>query len=91
MVLSKLAAKCRACPFVDSCGNKEMEAYGFLPFPTQQETIIFLGNPKSETAAQTTIQVNMDTILNQSISTKLEIASEVAKIYANLGAAMERR
>ena len=41
MSLSKLAAKCRACPKVDTCDHKEMEAYGFLPLPTQQETIIF--------------------------------------------------
>lgn len=30
MSLSRLAAKCRACPFVDDCDHKEMEAYGLL-------------------------------------------------------------
>ena len=29
--LSKLAAGCRACPYVDTCGHKRMEAVGFLP------------------------------------------------------------
>ena len=28
---SKLAAGCRACPYVDTCGHKRMEAVGFLP------------------------------------------------------------
>lgn len=32
MGLSKLSAKCRACPFVDTCDHKEMEAHGFIPF-----------------------------------------------------------
>ena len=31
MGLSKLAAGCRACPYVDTCGHKRMEAVGFLP------------------------------------------------------------
>lgn len=33
MSLSKLAAKCQACPFVDTCDHKEMEALGFLALP----------------------------------------------------------
>ena len=33
MNLSRLTAKCRACPFVDTCNHKEMETYGFLPLP----------------------------------------------------------
>ena len=33
MGLSKLTAKCQACPFVDTCDNKEMEALGHLPLP----------------------------------------------------------
>lgn len=35
MSLSKLSAKCQACPFVDTCDNKKMEALGFLPLPSQ--------------------------------------------------------
>ena len=31
MGLSKLAAGCRACPYVETCGHKRMEAVGFLP------------------------------------------------------------
>lgn len=33
MGLSRLAAKCRACPDVDICDHKEMEAFGVLPLP----------------------------------------------------------
>lgn len=33
MGLSKLSARCQACPFVDTCNNKEMEALGYLPLP----------------------------------------------------------
>ena len=31
MGLSKLAAGCQSCPYVDTCGHKRMEAVGFLP------------------------------------------------------------
>lgn len=33
MGLSKLAAGCRVCPYVDTCDHKRMEAVGFLPEP----------------------------------------------------------
>lgn len=33
MGLSKLAAKCRECPFVDKCDKKRMEAHGYLEMP----------------------------------------------------------
>lgn len=33
MSLSKLSARCQACPFVGTCDNKEMEAPGYLPLP----------------------------------------------------------
>lgn len=37
MSLSKLAARCQGCPFMDACDHKQMEAYGFLlPVPSQQ-------------------------------------------------------
>lgn len=35
MGLSRLSAKCQACPFVDTCENKEMEALRFLPIPAE--------------------------------------------------------
>lgn len=33
MGLSRLAAKCRACPYVPTCDHKQMEAFGYLPLP----------------------------------------------------------
>lgn len=33
MGLSKLSAMCQACPLVDTCDHKEMEALGYLPLP----------------------------------------------------------
>ena len=33
MGLSRLAAKCMECPFVDKCDNKRMEALGYLETP----------------------------------------------------------
>lgn len=33
MGLSRLAEKCRACPFMDKCKNKRMEALAYLPEP----------------------------------------------------------
>lgn len=33
MDLSKLAAQCQACPCVDTCNHKRMEALGYLPLP----------------------------------------------------------
>lgn len=39
MGLSKLAAKCRACPYVSTCNHKQMEALGYLPLPEQRAEI----------------------------------------------------
>lgn len=40
MGLSKLAARCQACPFVFTCGHKRMEEVGFLipSVPMEQTT-----------------------------------------------------
>lgn len=40
MSLSKLSAKCQACPFVDTCGHKRMEEVGYLipSVPVEQPT-----------------------------------------------------
>lgn len=33
MALARLAKQCRECPFVETCGHKEMEALEYLPEP----------------------------------------------------------
>ena len=38
MGLSRLAAKCMECPFVDKCDNKRMEAVGYLEIPNLAST-----------------------------------------------------
>lgn len=89
MSLSRLATRCRTCPFVDTCDHKEMEAYGVLPLSTQQETIIFSGT--NETSGQVSESIDLNVIFEQGLSYRLETAREVARIYARLGAALEKR
>ena len=33
MGLSQLAPDCRVCPYLESCGHKQMLALGYLPLP----------------------------------------------------------
>jgi len=51
MGLSKLAAGCRACPYVDTCDHKRMEALGFLPEPP-----LSMSMSASQTAADSAAQ-----------------------------------
>lgn len=55
MSLSRLAAKCRACPKVDICDHKRMEALEALPMPVDQ-TLVF---------DQPTVEVDINVIANQ--------------------------
>ena len=48
MGLSRLAAKCRACPYVSTCNHKQMEAFGYLPLP----------EPKIKIQMDRTIQID---------------------------------
>lgn len=64
MSLSRLAVKCRACPFVDTCDHKEMDAYGFLPIPTQQESIIF-SEPSEKDLIRAAKEINTDELLKE--------------------------
>ena len=49
MGLSRLSPKCRECPFVEKCNNKEMEALGYLQEPKMS---IEAGQPANMDAAQ---------------------------------------
>lgn len=69
MGLSKLAAKCQACPFVDECDHKQMEAYGFLS----------MSPPGQVTFSQTTVaepSVRMDGAISID-----ELAQHAAKVF----------
>lgn len=48
MGLSRLAAKCRACPHASTCDYKQMEALGYLPLP----------EPTIKTQVDRTVQID---------------------------------
>lgn len=52
MGLSRLSAKCRACPKVDTCDHMEMEALGYLPMP-RSESCSTIGDLIVETSSIT--------------------------------------
>lgn len=62
MGLSKLAAKCRACPYVDTCDHKEMEALGFLTLP---EAAVFPTMIGANVRLPGEVQVEVDTIIKE--------------------------
>lgn len=85
MGLSKLAAGCRACPYVDTCGHKRMEALGFLPEPPLSETTSMSA---SESAAQPFLREAMEIRVNGKPVTvyKDEIEKQLTRgLYAHLG------
>ena len=55
MGLSRLVAKCRACPYVSTCEHKQMEALGYLP----------MSEPTVEIRTDRSVQIdNLLTALN---------------------------
>lgn len=68
MGLSKLSARCRACPFVDVCDHKRMEACGFLPLPPQQESIPlmqFAGSGTNDPQGQVSANIDIDALVKE--------------------------
>lgn len=85
MALSKLATKCRSCPFVDKCNNKRMEAHGYLEMPN-------IAAPSVETSAasmaEPILRETMTIMVNgkPSIVYKDEIEKQLYKnLYSGLG------
>lgn len=68
MGLSRLAEGCRACPYVDTCDHKRMEALGFLPKP-----------PLSETASMTTSESAAQSALRETV--EIRVAGKPAIVY----------
>lgn len=60
--LSKLAAKCRACPFVDECDHKQMEAYGFLSMSPQGQ-VTFSQTTMAESSVRMDGAINIDELV----------------------------
>ncbi|NBK19780.1 hypothetical protein [Anaerotruncus sp. 1XD42-93] len=82
MGLSKLAAGCRACPYVDTCGHKRMEAVGFLPLFQSA------AQPAAESAAQPLLRETMEIRVDGKPVTVYvdEIEKQLTReLYAHLG------
>lgn len=85
MGLSKLAAKCRACPRSDTCDHKRMEAVGFLPEPP---LLASASQPAAESAAQPVLRETMEIYVEGKpvIVYKDEIEKQLTRgLYAHLG------
>lgn len=85
MGLSKLAAKCRTCPFVDRCGHKEMEAVGFLPEPSMAEPASqSVSNPVTEPILRETMVIHVNG--KPQVVYKDEIKRQLTRgLYQHLG------
>lgn len=68
MSLSKLSAKCMACPYVENCGRKKMEIVGFLPGP---QMLAVSSQPVEEPVAQSPLRETM----------KIRIAGKPMVVY----------
>lgn len=84
MALTKLAAKCRSCPFLSTCDHKQMEALGYLPEPLVAES----GAQASAEMVQPILRKTVNTIIDGKVVKiyKDEIEKELYKsLYFHLG------
>lgn len=85
MGLSKLAAGCRACPYVDTCDHKCMETIGFLPKPPLSMSA---AQPAADSAAQSLLRETREIWINGTPVTVYvdEIEKQITQgLYAHLG------
>lgn len=85
MSLSKLAAKCRECPFVSKCDNKRMEAHGYLEMHNIATPSIESSTPSM---AEPILRETMTIMVNgkPSVVYKDEIEKQLYKsLYSDLG------
>lgn len=85
MGLSKLAAGCQACPYVDTCDHKCMEALGFLPEPPLSMSA---SQPAADSAAQPLLRETREIRVNGKPVTVYvdEIEKQLTRgLYAHLG------
>jgi len=85
MVLSKLAAGCRSCPYVDTCDHKRMEALGFLPEPPLSMSA---SQPAADSAAQPLLRETREIRVNGKPATVYvdEIEKQLTReLYFHLG------
>lgn len=84
MALTKLAAKCSSCPFLNTCDHKQMEALGYLPEPLVAES----GAQASAEMAQPILRETVNIIIDGKVVKvyKDEIEKELYKsLYSHLG------
>ena len=85
MGLSKLAAGCQSCPYVDTCDHKRMEALGFLPEPPLSMSA---SQPAADSAAQPLLRETRELRVNGKPVTVYvdEIEKQLTRgLYAHLG------
>ena len=80
--LSKLAKKCRECPFVSKCDKKKMEMYGYLEIPSKIE----MGNMEAfyPSALEPSKEEKEKFILQQIEATTNTTKEETEKYYASI-------
>lgn len=84
MGLSRLAEKCRKCPFVEKCNHKQMEALEYLPDPIMAPT----AESSATDLVQPVLRETMTIMVNGIPTTvyKDEIEKELYKhLYSGLG------
>lgn len=84
MGLSRMAEKCRKCPYKDKCKNKRMEALGYLP----ESLVAEAGVPSSAELTQPILRETVNTIIDGKVVKvyKDEIEKQLYKVlYSHLG------
>lgn len=85
MSLSKLAKKCRECPFVDKCNNKHIEAHGYLEMSNIAAPLI---ESSDATMTEPILRETMTIMINgkPNIVYKDEIEKQLYKhLYPDIG------
>ena len=85
MGLSKLAAGCQSCPYVDTCNHKRMEALDFLPKPPLSMSA---SQPAADSAAQPLLRETREIRVTGKPMTVYvdEIEKQLTRrLYAHLG------
>lgn len=58
MGLSRLSKVCQACPYVDSCDHKQMEALGYLPEQNLAKATVDLTAPLTQPVLRETVEIH---------------------------------
>ena len=85
MGLSRLAAKCMECPFVDKCDNKRMEALAYFEMPNLAASY---AEPIAASTTEPILRKTMTVIVDGSptVVYKDEIEKQLYKsLYSHLG------